>query len=277
MKNFKYLVIPFLFLLSCQPVQKVEPENFKRTELDCISDPSTSQITNGRGVASADPLSKDAVLIIIRRDQKISSCTGVAVAENLILTAAHCVQNANSEDVNVIFDTSMLCSSGYTPDKAISAKSILIHDDFDGNPKSNADLALIQLSKNIANDYTIAKLFDADLAKISSDMVVLIGYGITGEKNKDSMVLRGTQKSFSEDLYVKSPLLLVGQKNSTGGFCRGDSGAPIYVFSNGDKKIIGINSFNIDEGNGVECHTASAAMYIPYFESWITSATKVLR
>lgn len=277
MKYFKYLIMPFIFQVSCKPIQKVEPESFKRTELDCVSDSSTSQIIKGRGVASVEKLSKDAVLLIIRRDQKVSSCSGVAISKNIILTAAHCVQNALPEDVNVVFNTSMLCSSGYTPEMAISSKNIIIHDQFDGSPKSNSDLALVQLSRDVINDYTLAQRFEGAVTDISSDTVILIGYGITGEKNKDSMVLRVTQKSFSEDLYIKGPLLLVGQKNSSGGFCRGDSGAPIYVFSKGEQKVIGINSFNMDDGSGLECHSASAAMYLPHFNSWISTVVQSLQ
>lgn len=272
----KLILITLLILVTACSPKNESAADFENSELDCVSDSSVSGIVKGRNVASHEAISKNVVLILIRRDQKVSSCTGVPIAKNVILTAAHCVAYTKESDVHVVFDTSMLCTAGYTREKAISARAMLIHDDFNGSPASHADLALIQLSKNIPNDYIVSKLFNDDIKNISSDVIELSGYGITHENNKDSMILRTTQKSLKQDTEVKGPLLLINQKNSTGGFCRGDSGAPVFGSNQGDKKVIGINSYNIeDQDNKSECHTASVVMYIPVFVPWIETQLRM--
>jgi secreted trypsin-like serine protease len=99
----------------------------------------------------------------------------------------------------------------------------------------------------------------------------MLGYGITDEQKQDSLVLRTTKKSYKADSFVKESLIGFNQTNKTGGFCRGDSGAPIYVTSGGALKVIGVNSFNVGKEKNKECHTASFGMYTPYFKSWILS------
>jgi secreted trypsin-like serine protease len=110
----------------------------------------------------------------------------------------------------------------------------------------------------------------------TNDDVLLIGYGITSENKKDSMQLRRTTKSFKNDIHVKESFLGIDQKTKTGGFCRGDSGAPVFVNVHSVKKLYGINSFTVGVEENKECHTASVAMLVPYFSTWIqTNAARL--
>lgn len=262
------LLLLSLFVGGCAALApKVKGFNAKGDGLDCRTD-FRGRIVNGRTVQIEEAISKEAVLLITQRNGASSSCTGVPVAPRLILTAAHCVKGANPTSVTAVFHTDMKCATGYTREKTISSVTYSIHQDYDGTPQGKADLALVKLSAPIPANYPVATVYDGK-TKLSSDEVLMLGYGITDETLRDSLILRTTTKSFHKDAYVKDQLLLFKQDNKTGGFCRGDSGAPIYVTCGGVKKIVGINSFNIGKSKDKECHTASAAMYMPYFNQWI--------
>jgi secreted trypsin-like serine protease len=251
-------------LASCALAPKVRKIASDPYGLDCKG----SQILGGRSVLVGEAISKDAVLLLIRRGQKTSSCTGVPVSPRLILTAAHCVQSAPQDGITAIFHTDMKCASGYTAAKTIGSAAYVTHSDYDGTPQAMADLALVKLTNTIPADYPIPTFYDGK-SEITSDEVMLLGFGITDETKHDNLELRTTTKSFSKDATIKKQIIGFRQDTKGGGFCRGDSGAPIYVNCGGVKKVIGINSFNIGTSKNNECHTASAGMYVPYFSSWI--------
>ncbi len=235
--------------------------------IDCRAH-NSPKIVSGTSVDKNDHDAKKVVLLLALRNSTVTSCTGVPISDRIILTAAHCVNAAQPTDIQAIFHPDMNCSSGYSPDDTISSVSYMIHPKFDGTLQSEGDIALIYLSEKIPSNYIIGQLYDEN-ENITSDEVLMLGYGITSEQAKDSLVLRKTKKSFKNNAYLKSPLIVFSQDDATGGFCRGDSGAPSFVNVSGTEKIIGINSVNIGKDPNTECHTASASMYIPAFKSWI--------
>jgi hypothetical protein len=105
--------------------------------------------------------------------------------------------------------------------------------------------------------------------KITNDKLLLIGYGITGETKKDSQTLRRIYKDLKSDITSKGNALIVNQLNSSGGFCRGDSGAPIIGEIWGEPYIIAVNSANVGLKPNTECHTMSLAMDMNHFSDWV--------
>lgn len=268
----KFIALILVFSLSsCDPKPADERSpNAVQFDLDCVPD-QPSNIVGGKIVNLNDSDSKKVVLLLVRRNNVVTSCTGVPISDRIILTAAHCINTADPNNIQVIFHTDMNCSSGYTRENLISSKSYILHPDFDGSLNSKADIALILLSERIPANYQISQLY-TEGENLTSDEVLMIGYGITDELSKDSLVLRKTKKSFKNNSYLKRPLIVFSQDDVNGGFCRGDSGAPSFVQTSGLQKIIGINSVNIGKDAFTECHTASASMYIPDFSDWVKSA-----
>jgi Trypsin len=176
------------------------------------------------------------------------------------------------EMIRTVFSTENKCDHGFSREKQIKTKSIVIHPDFDEKPQSQSDIALIYLAEPIPPDYPTALLYDGK-SPISDRRIEMLGYGITNELKQDSMQLRTTTKDYFKDLAIKKSLVIFNQKNNTGGFCRGDSGGPVYTYIGNTKKVLGINSFNISAPNekNKQCQTAGVAMYIPYFAGWIKS------
>jgi secreted trypsin-like serine protease len=102
-----------------------------------------------------------------------------------------------------------------------------------------------------------------------------LGFGITAEDRKDSQVLRKIEKSLKEDVRDRDRTLLIDQTSRKGGFCRGDSGAPLIVELWNEPYIFGVNSANIGLAKGQECQAASLAINVSnaHFRDWISKTS----
>lgn len=245
------------------------------TPRDCLPD-TTNGIVNGSSVGTQDPDSKRAVLLVIRRGETYTSCTGAAISDRVILTAGHCVKGADKNNITAIFHPQTTCSSGYDASKSIPSVDVLVHKDYKGDQRAKFDLAMVKLGSPIPSAYLPQALYDGK-SPLSSDDVLMIGYGVTSEGNHDSMHLRKTMKSFKTEVAVKDQNIGFDQRTASGGVCTGDSGGPVYVQVGGQYQIIAINSIVMGKDNETACHNMSMAMYMPFFADWIQESLTKLR
>ncbi|MBX9765633.1 MAG: trypsin-like serine protease [Bdellovibrionales bacterium] len=245
--------------------QRIDDDMIRASQIP-YKGPGKASIVGGLVVKDTDPSAKLAVLLLITRGSSLSACTGILVKKNVLLTAAHCVSGVEAKKIRVVFKT--LGFPAGTSASDLFGKKIVIHEKFDGKPQNYSDLALLSLTADAPSGYHPIDLYDAK-EKMTDDDVVLLGYGITGEEKKDSMTLRQTTKSFKNEIYLKNEFFGIDQKSRSGGFCRGDSGAPVLVNVGKTKKLFGMNSFTVGLEEGKECHTASVAMATSHFHDWI--------
>lgn len=248
---------------------------YAATKLNSFNNKSASpsksiygHVVGGKEVSLEDSWRTKAVLLQIKRSSKTSTCTAAVLGESLLITAAHCVSDAAPQDVTARVEFTGRNKAKARQDKVLKAQKIITHPQYDKTPQSHSDLALIKLAGEIPSEYPLVSLYDGKSA-LNNDEVIFLGYGITGEEKADSQVLRTTTKSYKKDAFIKGALLGFNQTTKGGGYCRGDSGAPVYVTSGGSLKVISINSFNVGTEKNRECHTASFGMYIPHFREWI--------
>lgn len=271
MKIFLALGLWALTLTSCS--SKVEVNEDQRPELqflNCRNDQGPASIVKGSQVTPQDPQSKLAVMLIVDHgDGSTSTCTGAPISDRVLLTAAHCVKGVSKTSVHAIFHSDLKCSSGY--DRAsmtIPSTDVIMNTDYNGKASAKDDLALVKLATPIPASYPVAVLYNGT-SPLSSDDVLMIGYGVTTEWRNDSRVLRKTLKSFEHESYIKDNNIAFDQRGSSGGVCSGDSGGPIYIQSQGRYQIIGINSVVSGSSESTACHEFSIALYAPYYASWI--------
>ncbi|NRA66901.1 MAG: trypsin-like serine protease [Pseudobacteriovorax sp.] len=205
---------------------------------------SSLSVTNPEGSVSTSPeiVRRSTVLL----DMEYNYCSGTIVAEDKILTAAHCVSEPLSgEDIIVRFGPDMR-------DLRYGRVGI-------GKPRVHPrlDLAVIQI-KGLPQGYQPAPIFDANVRLLQNDPVVLAGYGRTEAQKIDyAEFLRWGYSSFDQfmdevsygDGQVYRSILRFIAPIGGSSTCGGDSGGPIFREVNGQWGLTGVVS-----GGPIECH-----------------------
>ena len=172
-------------------------------------------------------------------------CSGVVIAPDLILTAAHCVlQRANYRVVAV--DRRF---RRYT----IRAVAAAMHPAFVAGttPRNQpgVDLAILKLESSLTTDFTP---LDPRYAGTVSpgEPVSIAGFGLTSERErKSARVLREANLVTLGTLKVANQVLVMADRRrlaitAGAGACRGDSGGPIVRGGPGNYQLLGIVSWS---------------------------------
>lgn len=166
-----------------------------------------------------------SLLIEVTRTKGVFTCTGVAVAPDLIVTAAHCLDG----DVKSI---RVFTQSTYNPkDPSLAVKSFKVHPDY--HPKDsryNADVGKIRLSKKLPASIKIYPIYKEEM--ILGDLY-RFGFGARNKKNTRTVIT----PTFKQVIYAEKVLEL----NDTYSFS-GDSGGPIYLKRGPDYFVLAVHS-----------------------------------
>ncbi|PKH85751.1 trypsin-like serine protease [Colwellia sp. Bg11-28] len=230
-----------------------------------------------------------------------ASCGASFIGEKWVLTAAHCVEDANIEFLKVNIGEYDL-SDGASNAKAI--KRIYIHPEYDEGSAFNNDIALIELVES--SDQTAVKLLDYNTSKqlaIANSPATVIGWGnvnaygqndeapvnsqpdqlrqvelylLSNEECKDQLAqaysdLNNTTYSPNQVGITNSMICAAFSGDVQKGSCQGDSGGPLVVNTNEGWQQIGIVSF------GVGCaNEAFPDVYarVGNFTTWINNITQ---
>jgi secreted trypsin-like serine protease len=139
------VIILCFFYTACSHIVPLEPV---ATLLQCHEyNNSSDSIINGQQVGYGDPDQKIVLLLQIRHKNHDSVCTGTLISERVILTAAHCVNNIDPDDILAQFITTEGCPINQIREMRREITSMIIHKSFDGTPQSLSDLALLYLDE----------------------------------------------------------------------------------------------------------------------------------
>ncbi len=228
-------------------------------------------------------------------------CGASFIGDKWVLTAAHCVEDDNSQSLKVNIGEYDL-SDGASNAKAI--KQIYIHPEYDQGSAFNNDIALIELVESIDNP-AINLLDDNTSRQLAFDHspATVIGwgninaYGPNDEQPDNSQPdqLRQVELYLLSNEECKSKLAQAhGDLNNTTfspdqvgitdsmicaeffgdvekGSCQGDSGGPLVVNTNQGWQQIGIVSY------GVGCANAAfpdVYARVGHFTEWINNITQ---
>ncbi|MEY8199165.1 MAG: trypsin-like serine protease [Colwellia sp.] len=229
-----------------------------------------------------------------------ASCGASFIGNKWLLTAAHCVEDANIEFLQVNIGEYDL-SDGANNAKAI--KRIYIHPEYNEGSSFNNDIALIELVEAI--DHAAVKLLDYDTSRqlaLANSSATVIGWGnrvaygpndeapansqpnelyqvelslLSNEQCTEKLVqaysdLDDTTYS-ADDVGITDSMICANYLTGGKGSCQGDSGGPLLVSTNQGWQQIGLVSY------GIGC--ADAAFPDVYtrvgnFTRWINNITQ---
>jgi secreted trypsin-like serine protease len=153
-------------------------------------------------------------------------CTGVLIAPQMVLSAAHCTLHAS--DTFVVYGCNDIRSSHCT---RVQVKSIHNHPKYKMSYESGNDIAIFITEKPI--DLSLIKFASKNYNK--NDKIKVVGFG--RRNNKNGILYQGYGVLKNEYRYELTALLKKGMDPNPG-----DSGGPALVMEDGEYKLLGILS-----------------------------------
>jgi hypothetical protein len=158
-------------------------------------------------------------------------CTGSLIAPDVVLTAAHCVQNAESSQLVVRAN-----SRDRTLGEAHAIAQISVHAGYQGPESFQSDFAVLELAEPVADAQAIRPLRSSERASFgNAAMGAMAGWGLT--PGSQPITLREAERPIP----LGSGPIIAGGTPAT---CGGDSGGPL-VFAmpgTGERVLAGVAS-----------------------------------
>lgn len=225
----------------------------------------------GGAAAPPDTIARSVVLIVGSRG---NSCSGVALARDLILTAAHCVLPGADYKI-VEFDAArqphLRDIARIIAHPQFAPRSLLAH-------RATADVALLRLAAPLA-DVEPASLGSA-MAVVPGDTLMVAGYGVAVRGDgKTGGTVRGasliaTGKPGNLQIRLTDPA--TGGEKPGLGACTGDSGGPVFAMTPAPA-VVGVVSWSTGPGNSAGCGGLTGVTPLFLYRNWITDTGKILR
>ena len=233
---FSLLLIYTLMLASC-----ADSNFMDKSQLN-------SSILMGKPVTKDVPLAQKIVFIAHNFEfaggkfHFFGLCTGVVIADNLVLTAAHCLKNetttriittTNIRDKNINFKNIYKIEKSIFRDSTLKAQT----------KNLNFDLAIVKLSHKIPNvDVDNQWLYQSPSAEIISTDIArpieatIAGFGKTialtpAPEQLEFAPINGTLNQAQVELqsaFLNKSIIELNQ-NLRPGVCSGDSGGPLFI------------------------------------------------
>jgi secreted trypsin-like serine protease len=219
----------------------------------------------GGGGAPAENISRTIVTIIASRG---SFCTGSLIAQDLVLTAAHCV--LPGAEYKVILP-------GETPLRLLDVKRIASHPQFNVQNilahRASADVALLQLASPVPLSKAPAPPGAPAIPIEAGSRFTIAGIGVTkrGDGKSGGTIraadLAVTGKPGTLQIRLADPL--TNNLRDGLGACTGDSGAPAFEMQSGRAIIIGVVSWSTGANNTDGCGGLTGVTPLTLYREWI--------
>ena len=235
-----------------------------------LSGPAGAMVGGATDVTGSG-LGRHAVLIVGSRG---NSCTGVALAPDLVLTAAHCVP-PGAEYRIVEFDSAhhpaLKPVTSVARHPGFKLETMLAH-------RATADVGLLKLAEPLVAPVVPAPL-TARTSFAPADRFTVAGYGLavrgdgkTGGKVRAASLV-ATGKPGTLQVRLVDPA--TGGARPGLGACTGDSGAPAFE-ETGTAAVVGVVSWSTGPNGSGGCGGLTGLTPLVAYRDWITSTARRL-
>ena len=226
------------------------------------------------GTVDTHPTHNAVVSLEFTTFQGLALCTGTLIDTRVVLTAAHCVENAPAASTRVGFGPTIFGSDTQWR----RAESSHAHPDYGQvaatDPPIN-DIAVVVLAEDPPEGVVPLPVLPASLQLTGADVgmaIEIVGYGdtqgtgpeytkLTTAATLDWVCVTPGGCDYTDDgEYAVGAQNTIGHDQVPGGACSGDSGGPFFVVRDGVEYVAGANSYG-----GEECRAFNFATKVDAF------------
>ena len=227
-----------------------------------IAAPAAAMVGNAYVVPK--PTARPEVMLIGSRG---NFCTGVAIARDLILTAAHCVQ-AGAEYKHVALDAERKPTvkdvRSIARHPQFNLKTMLAH-------RATADVALVKLAEPLTVEP--ATLMGPRGRVPVGERFAVYGYGMSdpADANSSATLRAATLIATGQpgNLQLRQVDPATGGTRDGLGACTGDSGGPVYADAGGYFAVYGVVSWSTGPGGKSGCGGMTGVTPLELYRNWV--------
>ncbi len=208
------------------------------------SEPAVAAIIGGEEAVPGEFSFQVALVTAAGRRQ---FCGGTFIDGDWVMTAAHCVDDDQPEDIKVLAGAHNKLTDG----ELIDIERIHIHPAYASDASISSDIALLKLSGE--HMFPRIELLTPDRVDLSAPgtIATTIGWGLTSDGGLSSDVLKKLEAEIISNDECKTHLagnildstICAGKLGSSESICNGDSGGPLMVPYRDRWMQVGITSF----------------------------------
>jgi hypothetical protein len=196
-----------------------------------------------------------------------TTCTGVAIARDLVLTAGHCVlpgADYKLMEFDAAGDPKLRDVAAIARHPQFDLAALLAH-------RATADVALLKLATPLPATFAPAPLADRTVGV--GDPFMVAGYGLAtrgdgrsgGTLRAATLVATGQPGTLQVRLFDPNTM----GETAGRGACTGDSGAPVFDMSGGRLAVIGVVSWSTGPKLAAGCGGLTGVTPLTRYRAWI--------
>lgn len=194
----------------------------------------------------------------------VDFCTASVIAEDVLLTAAHCLDPdthpGHSFGVFLGPDASPYETANTLIPELVPVKEVVIHPDYDPAPPFTADIGVVLLGEALSIEPLPIQRAALD-AGIAGQPARIVGYGQI--KYQELNTVRHEATTVVDSL-GDADTVVVGDLDHRS--CIGDSGGPALVTIDGEERIIGVDSYTELSGCLEPAHYRRPDVYTSFLD-----------
>jgi secreted trypsin-like serine protease len=199
-------------------------------------------------------------------------CTGTLIHPRAVLTAAHCLENTSSDQVEIGYQT--LSGLDVPSSKRRQVQEVVSHSGYSwqGQSEHNSgvgefnDIALLILSEAIDQEVTPVLPADSVQGALQDRANLTVsGFGINDLSSFADGELFSGQVPL---IYLGQKEILAGDAGNQTDTCNGDSGGPVYVTVQGQRYLVGVTSRAANTSQ-IQCGDQGIYTLASSYHTWI--------